>query len=128
VAQRALAESLTSLVHGQDELVRVQAASAALFGGGALEELDALTLAAALAEAPSTTITGAPPPLVDLLAQALGLSKSEARRAVRDGGAYLNNRKLSDEAALPAEQDWLHGRFLVLRRGKRSVAVVERGQ
>ncbi len=125
-AQKALAEALTALVHGDAELARVQAASAALFGGGALEELDAGTLAAALAEAPSTTVQGQAPPLVDLLATTLGLSKSDARRAVRDGGAYLNNRKLTDEAAVPQEQDWLHGRFLVLRRGKRTVAVVER--
>jgi tyrosyl-tRNA synthetase len=125
-AQRALAESLTELVHGPDELAGVQAASAALFGGGALEDLPEQTLVAALAEAPSTTVTGQAPPLVDLLASALGVSKSDARRAVRDGGAYLNNRKLADEAALPAEEDWLHGRFLVLRKGKRTVAVVER--
>ena len=127
-AQRALAESLTALVHGEPELGRVQAASAALFGGGALEDLDEPTLAAALAEAPSTTtVTGQAPPLVDLLAAALGISRSDARRAVRDGGAYLNNRKLDDEAAQADDGDWLHGRFLVLRRGKRSVAVVERG-
>jgi tyrosyl-tRNA synthetase len=63
---------------------------------------------------------------VDLLAAAVGISKSDARRAVRDGGAYLNNRKLTDEAAQAQEEDWLHGRFLVLRRGKRTVAVVER--
>jgi tyrosyl-tRNA synthetase len=125
-AQRALAEELTTMVHGADELARVQAASAALFGGGALEELDEATLAAALAEAPSVRVAGEAPPLVDLLAEALSVSKSEARRAVREGGAYLNNAKLTDEAAVPGDADWLHGRFLVLRRGKRSVAVVER--
>jgi len=125
-AQHALAESLTSLVHGEPELARVQAASAALFGGGELEELDEPTLAAALAEAPSTTVTGEVPPLVDLLAAALGISKSDARRVVRDGGAYLNNRKLDDEATQAVDGDWLHGRYLVLRRGKRSVAVIER--
>jgi len=125
-AQRALAEELTALLHGVDELVRVQAASAALFGAGALEDLDAVTLAAALAEAPSTTVTGEAPPLVELFAGGLGLSTSDARRAVRDGGAYLNNRRVTDPAARPVESDWLHGRFLVLRRGKRSVAVVER--
>jgi len=113
-------------VHGADELARVQAASAALFGGGALEELDEPTLAAALAEAPSVSVTGESPSLVDLLAEALAISKSDARRAVREGGAYLNNSKIDDEAAGPGEGDWLHGRFLVLRRGKRSVAVVER--
>jgi tyrosyl-tRNA synthetase len=125
-AQRALAEDLTALVHGAEELQRVQAASAALFGGGALEELDEGTLAAALAEAPSTEVTGQVPPLVDLLSAALGISRSDARRAVRDGGAYLNNRKVTDEAAVPQEGDWLHGRYLVLRRGKRTVALVQR--
>jgi tyrosyl-tRNA synthetase len=126
VAQRSLADEVVALVHGPEEVARVRAASAALFGGGALEDLDEPTLAAALAEAPSVTLTGDAPLLVDLLAQALSVSKSDARRAVREGGAYLNNAKLTDEAAVPGEQDWLHGRFLVLRRGKRSVAVVER--
>ena len=125
-AQRRLAAELVGVVHGGAEVRRVQAASAALFGGGALEDLDEPTLSAALAEAPSTTVSGSPPPLVDLLSTALGVSKSDARRAVREGGAYLNNRKLTDEAALPDEGDWLHGRFLVLRKGKRTVAVVER--
>jgi tyrosyl-tRNA synthetase len=125
-AQRRLADEVVALVHGPQEVVRVRAASAALFGGGALEDLDEQTLASALAEAPSVTLTGTAPAVVDLLAQALSLSKSDARRAVREGGAYLNNARLTDEAAVPAEADWLHGRFLVLRRGKRSVAVVER--
>ena len=125
-AQRALAQELTALVHGSEELAKVQAASAALFGAGALEELDEATLASALAEAPSTTVTGPTPPLVELLATVLGLSTSEARRAVRGGGAYLNNRKLDDENAEARPEDWLHGRFLVLRKGKRHVAVVER--
>ena len=125
-AQRALAEELTALVHGPHELAKVQAASLALFGGGDLDGLDEGTLAAALAEAPSTQVSGEVPTVVDLLAEALGLSRSDARRAVRDGGAYLNNSRVTDEAARPQEQDWLHGRFLVLRRGKRTLAVVER--
>jgi len=126
LAQRALAEELTELVHGRRELERVLAASAALFGGGALEVLDVGTLMSALAEAPSTSITGPTPPYIELLAEALGLSNSQARRAVRDGGAYLNNTKVTDEGFVPSDQDWLHQRFLVLRRGKRAVAVVER--
>jgi tyrosyl-tRNA synthetase len=125
-AQRALAEELTALVHGSEELAKVQATSAALFGGGDLDGLDERTLAAALAEAPSAQVRGDVPTVVDLLAEALGLSRSDARRAVRDGGAYLNNARVTDEAARPQEQDWLHGRFLVLRRGKRTLAVVER--
>ncbi len=125
-AQRRLADELVALIHGPGEVVKVQAASAALFGGGALDALDEPTLRAALAEAPSVQVTGDPPSLVDLLAEGLSLSKSEVRRAVRDGGAYLNNAKITDEGALPQEGDWLHQRFLVLRRGKRSVMVVER--
>jgi tyrosyl-tRNA synthetase len=126
-AQRRLADELVALVHSQDEVARVQAASAALFGGGALSELDEATLRAALAEAPSLSVTGECPPLVDLLAEGLGLSKSDARRAVKEGGAYLNNAKVTDEAARAGEDDWLHGQFLVLRKGKRNVLVVERG-
>ncbi|MQA88354.1 MAG: tyrosine--tRNA ligase [Streptosporangiales bacterium] len=125
-AQRALAEELTTLVHGPDECVRVVAASHALFGRGALEELDERTLEAALAEVPRVTVQGPLPPLVDLLAETgLTSSKSAARRAIAEGGAYLNNGKITDEAAVPTAGDLLHGRFLVLRRGKRSVGGVE---
>ena len=125
-AQRRLADELVSLVHGADELARVQAASRALFGAGSLHDLDAPTLAAALAEAPSVQVPGASPTVVDLLAEGLRQSRSAARRAVREGGAYLNNVKVLDETLVPADTDWLHGRFLVLRKGKRSIVVVER--
>ncbi|MDP3711911.1 MAG: tyrosine--tRNA ligase [Mycobacteriales bacterium] len=127
-AQKRLAAELVALVHGSDELVRVQRASAALFGGGALSELDEATLGAALAEAPSTAVpTGTTPAYDEMLAAALGLSRSEARRAVKEGGAYLNNVKVTDPELVPGESDWLHGRFLVLRRGKRTVGVAQRG-
>ncbi len=126
VAQRALARELTALVHGPAELARVEAVSATLFGGGELSSLDEDTLAAALAEAPSTTVGTSDAPLVDLLAAGLGLSKSDARRAIREGGAYLNNVRITDGNASTSAADWLHDRFLVLRRGKRAIAVVER--
>jgi tyrosyl-tRNA synthetase len=126
-AQRRLAAELVALVHGQDELVRVKQASTALFGGGDLSLLDEPTLRAAVAEAPSVRADGPRPLVVDLLAQALGLSKSELRRAVKDGGAYLNNRRVTDEAAVVGDADWLHGRFVVLRRGRKAMAVAERG-
>ncbi|GAB3978642.1 tyrosine--tRNA ligase [Actinoallomurus acanthiterrae] len=124
-AQRAIAEELTTLVHGAEETQRVIAASRALFGQGDLGELDERTLASALAEVPSTTASGPMPPVVDLLA-ATGLvgSKSEARRTVAQGGAYVNNVKVTDEAAVPDQSDLLHGRFLVLRRGKRNIGGV----
>jgi tyrosyl-tRNA synthetase len=124
-AQRELAEELTTLVHGADETVRVMAASRALFGQGELGELDERTLESALASVPSATVSGPLPPVVDLLAETgLVASKSEARRTIAQGGAYLNNAKVTDDAAVPDRSDLLHGRFLVLRRGKRNVGGV----
>jgi tyrosyl-tRNA synthetase len=124
--QRALAEELTTLVHGADECARVIAASRALFGQGSLEELDERTLEAALAEVPQTSVLpGELPTVIDLLtATGLCKSKSEARRTVAQGGAYLNNIKVESEEAVPAVDDLLHGRFLVLRRGKRNIGGV----
>ncbi|HVV76655.1 MAG TPA: tyrosine--tRNA ligase [Mycobacteriales bacterium] len=122
-AARKLAEELTTLVHGADETQRVIAASAALFGQGELAELDAATLAAALTEAPHVTMDGALPSVTELLvATGLCASKSAARRAVDEGGAYLNNVRLTDADAVPGAADLLPGGWLVLRRGKRSLA------
>ncbi|MFG1755856.1 tyrosine--tRNA ligase [Streptosporangium sandarakinum] len=125
-AQRTLAEDVTTLVHGADELRRVVTASRALFGQGSLGELDERTLGSALAEVPRAEVPALGAPLVDLLAQSgLVKSKSEARRAVNEGGAYLNNVKVADDSYVPTADDLLHGRFLVLRRGKRSIGGVE---
>jgi tyrosyl-tRNA synthetase len=128
IAQRVLADDLTILVHGEEELIRAVAASKALFGQGNLRDLDEGTLAAALAEVPSVTLDtgGVLPPVADLLAAAgLTDSKSEARRTIAAGGAYLNNVKVASPDAVPSADDLLHGRFLVLRRGKRTVGGVE---
>ena len=126
MAQRVLAEDVTELVHGPAETEKAIAASRALFGQGELAELDEKTLAAALAEIPSATVPlgegGELPSVADLMA-ATGIvtSKSAARRAIDEGGAYLNNRKVTAEDARPGRADLLHGQFLVLRRGKRTV-------
>jgi tyrosyl-tRNA synthetase len=128
IAQRVLADDLTLLVHGEEELIRAVAASKALFGQGDLRELDEGTLAVALAEVPSVTLDvgGVLPPVADLMAAAgLTDSKSAARRAIAAGGAYLNNVKVTDQGTVPQASDLLHGRFLVLRRGKRTVGGVE---
>jgi tyrosyl-tRNA synthetase len=128
---RALAEDVTSLVHGADECRRASAASRALFGHGALEELDERTLAAAVAETGHVLVRAgdALPSYVELLAASgLADSRSAARRTLAEGGAYVNNRRLdpaTDPDARPARTDLLHGRWLVLRRGKRTVAGVE---
>jgi tyrosyl-tRNA synthetase len=129
-AQRVLAEEVTTLVHGQAECSKVVAASRALFGQGELAELDERTLAAALAEIPSATVQVAPgeslPSVADLMA-ATGIvpSKSAARRVISEGGAYLNNRRVTGEDDRPDPVDLLQGRFLVVRRGKRTVGGVE---
>jgi tyrosyl-tRNA synthetase len=128
MAQRLLAEELTTLVHGAAELGRVQAASQALFGQGDLRALDAATLAAAVAEVPNAEVAcaaGKLPPVVDLMA-ASGIvkSKSEARRAIAEGGAYLSNERVTDVDAVPSAEDLLHGEYLVLRRGRRMVGAV----
>lgn len=126
-AQRALAEELTSLVHGEEECRKVVEASQALFGRAELSALDARTLDAALAEVPKAGLpaVGDGVPVVDLLADTgLVPSKSAARRAVQDGGAYLNNTKVTDVDAVLGVDDLMHGRYAVLRRGKRNIGGV----
>ncbi|MCW2765443.1 MAG: tyrosyl-tRNA synthetase [Nocardioides sp.] len=126
--QRALAEHVTTLVHGAEETERIQAASAALFGGGDLRGLSAGTLGAALREAGSVTVdsSGGIPGVVDLLVQTgLSKSKGEARRTIGEGGAYLNNTRIDDPEQVPTAADLIGGAWLVLRRGKKNFAGVE---
>ena len=126
-AQRALASDVTTLVHGASATAKVVAASQALFGRGSLAELDDETLGAAVAELPSAA-GAAGDALVDLFA-ATGLvdSKSAARRAVAEGGLSVNNERVTDEAAVLAPEHLLGGRYALLRRGRRSLAVVRAG-
>ncbi|MDQ2854333.1 MAG: tyrosine--tRNA ligase [Chloroflexota bacterium] len=126
-AQQALAGELTALVHGTEAADQAISASAALFGHGELAALDADTLQAALAELPHAQVPGSMPSVSDLLvASGLAESRTAARRTVADGGAYLNNVRVSDPNLVPADVDLLHGRWLVLRRGKRSLAAIEK--
>ncbi len=123
--QKALADAVTTEVHGADETSHAKAAAAALFGGGDLHELQGETLAAALREAGA--VRAAPGTgIVDLLvASGLVSSKGEARRTIGEGGAYLNNERVTDVDHMPGEDDLLAGRWLVLRRGKKHLAGVE---
>jgi tyrosyl-tRNA synthetase len=127
-AQRVLAEDLTLLVHGPEELRQAEAAGRALFGRDELGSLGADVLGAALREAGSVPV-GEDVPTIAQLLQLTGLagSLSEARRTVKEGGAYLNNERVTDADAVPADDAWLAGGWLVLRRGKRAVAGVQRG-
>ena len=119
-AQRALAEELTLLVHGPEQLRQAEAAGRALFGRDDLSPLGEETLGAALEEAGSVTVDGDVPTVAALL-QLTGLvsSLSEARRTVKEGGAYLNNERVADAEAVPGEDAWLPGGWLVLRGGSR---------
>jgi len=125
---------------------RAIAASRALFGRSDLADVDERTLAAAVAEVPSAEVAwdslfadsgtaeappgtadlGGPRTVADLMAETgIAASKSAARRAITEGGAYLNNRKVTDVGAVPVPGDLLHGRYLIVRVGKRTVGVVE---
>ena len=128
IGQRALAEEVTTLVHGADETGRAIAASRALFGQGSLTDLDERTLAAVAAEVRAAQVprNGGLPPVANMMAAAgVAPTVSAARRAIAGGGAYLNNQKVTDETAVPGAEDLLYGRYLILRRGKRTVGAVE---
>ena len=127
-AHRELAREMTTLIHGADMAKKVEEAAKALFGQGEISELDLATLDSALSQLPKTQVKKGEdfPTWVDLLA-ATGVvdSKSAARRIVKEGGAYLNNKKVESEDFTPAKSDLLHGKYLLLRKGKRDLAAVE---
>ncbi|MGI8534889.1 MAG: tyrosine--tRNA ligase [Mycobacteriales bacterium] len=121
--QNALADAVTTDVHGAEETAQAKNAAAALFGGGDLRALSPATLAAALRETGDVSAargTG----IVDLLVESgLAKSKGDARRTITEGGAYLNNERVTDPEQVPGEQDLLDG-WVVLRRGKKNLAGV----
>lgn len=130
-AQKRLARELTTLVHGEGATKAVELASQALFGRGELADLDDSTLSAALREASNGQVAelrpGGPDSITDLLvATGLAASKGAARRNVAEGGVYVNNIRIESDEWIPQHSDFLHERWLVLRRGKRHIAGVER--
>ncbi len=126
IAQRRLAEEVTRLVHGEEETRQVIAASQALFGRGDLAALPPSSLRAALREAGLVEMPAPLPPVAALFKEAgLVSSLNEARRTIAEGGAYINNGRVTEADAVVTEDALLHGRWLVLRRGKRTIAGVE---
>ena len=130
-AQRALAQELTTLVHGEAATQAVEAAAQALFGQGELSAIPADVLDPALREVPHAVIEaseisdGQLPDIVELLIRSgLASSRGQARRTIDEGGAYVNNVRVEDESYRPAVSELLHGRFLVLRRGRKTLAGV----
>lgn len=125
-AQKALARAVTTLVHGKDECEKAEKAAAALFAGGSSGgELSPEALEQLAKEAPGGSLArvkldGEGAALLDLMAESkLWPSKGEAKRAVTGGGAYLNNVKVSDLGRKVTTADLLHGKYLVLRKGKK---------
>jgi len=126
-AHRELAREVTTLVHGEKECEKAENAATAFFGQSEIRDLDLATLESAIKELPKTEIVNSAslPTWVDLIT-ATGVieSKSAARRIIKEGGAYLNNMKIASEDFAPSVEDLLHGRYLLLRKGKRELAAV----
>ena len=124
-AQRALADDVTDLVHSPSERADAARAAAALFGRGDLRDLPAATLAAVVREVGGATLPLDHLTVADALAAAgVVPSKSAARRAIAEGGAYVNNQKVDDPDALLVAADLLPGGHVIVRRGKRTVGAV----
>ncbi|WP_237208300.1 tyrosine--tRNA ligase [Rothia nasimurium] len=126
LAQKTLAYEVTSLVHGVEATEKVIAASEALFGKGDFAALDEATLKAATAELPHAVLSADQLDMVTVLTETgLSASKSEARRTLKEGGAAINNVKVQGEDAVLVDSDLLLGKYAVIRRGKKNMAVVE---
>jgi tyrosyl-tRNA synthetase len=124
-AQRVLARELTALVHGEAAAAEAVAASQSLFGSGDLRAIDRVTFESAVADLPRAEVSSPLPGVVDLLvASGLARSRGDARRALEQGGVYVNNERVQADEP-PAADALLHGRWLLLRRGKRALGVVE---
>lgn len=121
LAQRALADDITDLVHGVAEREAAVAAAAALFGRGDLAALPPDTLSGAMKEVKAASVEVLPSVVEALVASGVVASKGAARRAIAEGGAYVNNSKVTSEDAVLTESDLLCGRHVVLRRGRKTV-------
>lgn len=129
VAQRTLAWEVTSLVHGEQATEQVIAASAAVFGNGDLGAIDLPTLESVIAELPTAKVEAGDLGILNVLhASGLSKSQSEARRTVSEGGAYVNNEKVEGIDTVLSVSDFLHGRYAIVRRGKKNMAVIELAQ
>jgi tyrosyl-tRNA synthetase len=122
LGQKRLALEVTSLVHSAQAAQQAIDASAALFGQGDLASLDTQTLESALAELPGTQAKPGTPITQLLVDTGLVASISAGRRAIAEGGVYLNNLKIDSEDAVL--EGLLHSKFAVLRRGKKTLAAV----
>lgn len=124
-AHRALAENVTTLVHGEKACTSVQNASLALFGRGDLLELDERTLRDATKPLPTARTTSETISIVDAFVDSgLMPGRKAARRAVDEGGAYVNNVKITDADAPLPHDAFLFGKYALIRRGKKTLGAV----
>ena len=121
-AQRTLAADVTTLVHGAEATSAVQAASVALFGKGDPAALDARTLRDATVELPGAEVAAGASVVDVLVATGLVESRNAARRVISDGGASVNNVKVTDPESVLTVEDFLHGQVALVRRGRKSLA------
>jgi tyrosyl-tRNA synthetase len=129
IGQRSLAQEMTALVHSVEDLEQVEQASAVLFGSGDFSSLNQKTLESVLAEAGLVEVkllNGQLPPAADLfVAAGIVKSKTEARRMIADGAAWVNNQKLEPETVDITGESLLFGQYLVLRRGRKTIAGIK---
>jgi tyrosyl-tRNA synthetase len=129
-AQKSLAWEVTALVHGSEAASEARKASDSLFGRE-IAELDERTLLEVMAEAPSSEVqselfNGSGKLLVELLADTgLSASRSAAKNDIKGGGIYINNQRSGDLGRAVTQQDTLHGRYVVLRKGKKNFHLVK---
>jgi tyrosyl-tRNA synthetase len=132
-AHRTLAREVTELVHGPTALERAELSSRVLFGAE-IEDLEARDIREVFDDVPSTEIPrsaldGAGLALTELMVKSgLVPSKGAAKRLIRDGGAYVNNRRISDEHAVVTAGELLDGSLLVLRKGQKHYHLVSLGR
>ena len=124
-AQRTLALNVTALVHGEPETRAVEQAAAQLFGKDSLDALDSDVFAQALAELPTAQVSPETPVAQALVDSGLCTSLSEARRAIGQGGVSINNTPIDDEHALVGPVQPPSDRWLLLKRGKKTLAGLE---
>ena len=127
-AQRALAGDMTTLVHGPDATTAVLAASAALFGKGDVRSLDAQTLSDATAELPGAEVEIGMTLTDALVAVGLAESRNSARRTLAEGAVSLNGDKVVDGERTLEDDDFIHGRVAVLKRGRKAQFAARRAR
>ncbi len=125
-AQRRLAAEVTTLVHGPDATKAAQDASDALFGKGDVHVLDERTLEDATGELPGGAVAVGAGVVDVLVATGVAESRNAARRLIGDGGASLNNAKITDPDSTIAESDFLHGRVAIVKRGRKYLAAARK--